>query len=352
MKSRRKKIIQITISAILLFILLTYAMDYNQLKKALKNANYYFVTIALILPYLNRLLMPIKWNLLLRARKVCISWYNVVKIYYISSFLGLFLPPTIGSDVVRAYYISKKKRQFPDIISSIVVERFMGLIALLLFGLAGGVIFLIYCSNSTFDLSKFLSMTILSAVIIIGGFLLSLSGWLSRFILRFNESFARKKLVGKFADLLLKIYQCYIQYKTKKKTLFLFFLLTCLEIALRALRSYIIALALSINLSMFYFFVFIPIILLLIRLPISLSGFGIHEGGFVYFLSLMGVSKTLGFSIGIIDHFILIYAVLPGGIFYALERNQIQLKEEIDRTMNTQYRNISKSAESGNDLYR
>jgi hypothetical protein len=35
----------------------------------------------------------------------------------------------------------------------------------------------------------------------------------------------------------------------------------------------------------------------------------------------MGVSKTLGFSLGIIDHFTMIYAVIPGGIFYVLDKD-------------------------------
>ncbi len=53
------------------------------------------------------------------------------------------------------------------------------------------------------------------------------------------------------------------------------------------------------------------------RLPISLDGFGIREGAYVYFPGLVGISKTIAFSVGFINHIVSIIGILPGGIFYA-----------------------------------
>ena len=71
---------------------------------------------------------------------------------------------------------------------------------------------------------------------------------------------------------------------------------------------------------------FIPINLILIRLPISLDGFGINEGTYVYFLSAIGISEALGFSLGLINHFITILAIIPGGIFWAIFKHENEIK--------------------------
>lgn len=330
MKIRKKNIFKILVSAVLL-ALIFYGIDFNQLRETLVDMNIFLLIISLLLPFSNRLLMPIKWNLLLKALDIEVSWFRAIKIYYISSFLGLFLPPTIGADAVRAYYVSETNHQLPKIISSIVVERIIGLISLMVFAIIAGFIFLKYFSDFNFDLPKFFTISVLSAVIIICGFLISLSEWFEHHLLNVIKKFTHKKIIGKILTFIQKFYHSYVLYKNKKGTLFLFFILTCLEISLKAVRTYIIAMALNADVPILYYFAFIPIMLLLIRLPISMNGFGIHEGGFIYFLSLMGVSSSLAFSIGIIDHFIFIYAVLPGGIFYAIDKPSIskEIEKEI-----------------------
>lgn len=327
MTSQAKKIPQVIISSILLAILL-YNLDLDQLKRTFTNVDYFYLLICLMLPFSNRILMPAKWNLLLRAKNIYVPWFQVIQIYYISSFLGTFLPPTVGSDSVRAYYISKRGHQLSDVISSILVERVIGLIGLLVLGMIAALLFLTLFSQYTFDLGNVFLFIALSFIVITGSFLLSLSDWISSYILNFTKRFTEKKIIGKSVSSVRNFYQSYILYKRKKGTLLLFFMLTLLEISLRIGRCYIIALTINTNIQLSYFFAFVPIILVAVRLPISLSGFGIHEGGFVYFLSLVDISKTSSFTIGIIDHLIVLYAVLPGALFYVFGKRHIHSEEE------------------------
>jgi len=112
-----KRMIQLVVSVILLGVLIQW-IDLGQVKNALASADLFYLILALIVTTLNRILMPIKWNLLLRAKEIRVSWYEVTKIYYTSNFFGVFLPPTIGSDSVRAYLTAKKGPNFTDVISS------------------------------------------------------------------------------------------------------------------------------------------------------------------------------------------------------------------------------------------
>jgi uncharacterized membrane protein YbhN (UPF0104 family) len=79
-----------------------------------------------------------------------------------------------------------------------------------------------------------------------------------------------------------------------------------------------------VSVETFYYFSFVPIIIFLIRLPLSFDGFGIHEGGYVYFLSLVKVDPSIAFSVGAINHLMFIIVLLPGCIFYILNKKQVE----------------------------
>jgi len=313
------KIIQLIISAILLGLFLTW-IDFSQLKQSIVKADGFYLGMALGVVCINRVLMPVKWNILVKAKQIHIGWFDVIKIYYISSFLGLYLPPTVGADSVRVYYTAKKGYSVPDVLTSIIVERALGFLVLILFVLFGCVIFIHCFTNIVFDIHNILLISLLINLLILFGFFISMSNYFIQVFSNFLMRLSSRKLIGKAANMLYILFQSYCLYKSKKKFLTVFFLLTCAEMVLPITRSYFIAKAFNISLPLYYYFAFVPIVIFLIRLPISADGFGIHEGGFAYFLSLMGVSQTLGFSVGVISHCLLWVSLVPGLIFYIFEK--------------------------------
>lgn len=326
----KKRYLQVIISLVLL-IFLSHWVDFSKVKESLVHANYFLLFLAFLMVAVNRVIMACKWNLLLRVKKIYVSWFDIIRIYYIANFLGIYMPATVGIDVVRSYYVARKKYSVTDILSSIFVERFIGFNVLFVFGLLGIIIFYDTLLNSELESVKLFSFILFLTVIGFGGFFLSLNDKVGSFFIKFCDKTSNKKKIGKIVQKLSKLYKSYLHYKSEKKILFVFFLLTCLELFTYIIRSFIVATALHISIPFFYFFAFLPIILVLIRLPISLHGFGINEGGFVYFLSLIGIPKALGFSIGLIDHFIILIGILPGALFYALDRpgKKIVSTEEI-----------------------
>ena len=68
--------------------------------------------------------------------------------------------------------------------------------------------------------------------------------------------------------------------------------------------------------------------MLLVRIPISLNGFGINEGGSTFFLAFVGIPKAIGFSIGLVDHFVNIIGLIPGALFYIFEKDVKEISQE------------------------
>jgi uncharacterized protein (TIRG00374 family) len=108
-----KRIAQVLISVLLLGVIASW-IDLKELSGVLVNVNPWYIVLALFIATTNRILMAVKWNLLLGAKQIHLSWYEVTKLYYVASFLGLVLPSTVGSDVIKAYRVSRRGFLFAD----------------------------------------------------------------------------------------------------------------------------------------------------------------------------------------------------------------------------------------------
>lgn len=315
----RKRIFQFLISIVSL-VALIYLTDINQVKSAVKDADYLYLILGFIIMTFDRILMGVKWNVLLRAKNIVISWWEAVRIYYTSSFFGFFLPATIGGDVLRVFYTSKKKFSKTDITASIITERILGFTALFIFSLAGAFLFFGSINNNDFNVNKLLLVLTSFTVFGISIFILSFTEKSYKLLEKFLNLVKNKKFLHKIVSILKKFLVSYQSYKKQKTALLFFLLLTFLEIFTGIVFDYAIALGFTRDVSFSYFVAFVPIMMALVRIPISVDGFGINEGGFVYFLSLVGISKGQSLSIGLIGHIIAIIAIIPGGIFYALNK--------------------------------
>lgn len=313
------RLFKIIITTALLVFLASW-FNFDEFYELLLTAKLSYLGYAIGLIILNRLLMPVKWKLLLLGININVPWGMAIKSYFISSFMGVFLPPTIGGDAVRTYYLSKRNYSLTDVVASIVVERLIGLIVLLLFAVLGCLLFLQYITQFDFDLKLILLIGIVLFVFLIGALMLSLNNsvknWLMAELCKPRKSLTATSIANKVAQL----YKSYVEFNKAKMSLLVFFLLTCIETVLPIVRSYLVGLSFGVDLPIGYYFAFQPIILLLIRLPLTIDGFGINEGLFAYFLGLMGVSFTLGLGIGLVNHILFLLVLLPGGILYLFDK--------------------------------
>lgn len=126
-------LVKACISISLLTVLLMN-IDWTTVSKNLKNANIFLVLFVLMLNIIERFELTYKWNLLLKVRDILVSFGRLFLINSIGGFLGLFLPSSLGTDVVRGYYLVKNNSEKSISISSVFVDRILGLISLLLLG--------------------------------------------------------------------------------------------------------------------------------------------------------------------------------------------------------------------------
>ncbi|MBI4200852.1 MAG: flippase-like domain-containing protein, partial [Chloroflexi bacterium] len=86
------------------------------------------------------------------------------------------------------------------------------------------------------------------------------------------------------------------------------------------LINYFIFLALGLNVPFVYCLLFIPIISAIQLLPISISGFGVREGAYVYFFGGVGLSSVEAIASSLVFWALVALVSLAGGLTFSLRR--------------------------------
>jgi uncharacterized membrane protein YbhN (UPF0104 family) len=81
----------------------------------------------------------LKWHAALRVCNVDLSFTRLTRFYCISHFVGQFLPTSIGGDAYRVYRVLPLVQPRSRAVTSIVIDRIVGLGALLFLGAVGAV---------------------------------------------------------------------------------------------------------------------------------------------------------------------------------------------------------------------
>ena len=317
-----KRVLQIAISLALL-TWVVWGIDLSDVGAHFKSVQLKMLLLVPPLLVADRWLMSSKWRLLLRAVGVQISEWNCFRMYMVSSFVGLFLPATVGGDLSRAALAYKDGFPVAKVASSILVERLLGFAALVFMTLIG----LVLLTTTYADVDVGVPGLLLSASLMMGAFvlviLISFNGWVKTWCLALMDSLSsRSGLVSKAAGYAAKLYRAYLEFSTQRLVLCVFFVLSCLEGLLIIVLGYVIALALHADVTFTYVLASFTIITFLIRLPISVDGFGIYEKGVQFFLFQVGVEQSLGLSVGVLFHLACFISILPGGLLLAFYRTK------------------------------
>lgn len=292
--------------------------DDAQLIERLAGANLWYLLIMAIVVNIDRFLMALKWNFLLRSKEIWLSWADAVSAYYRASFFNIFLP-TVGSDSYRIIEVSTKTGRSDEIIASVAVERFFGIIATAIVSLVSFIAFV-----SFFDNDQGGSIVLQLIVLLVGLAIILVVSMSTRVQgMIFDRLPAdRWKIVKKIRAIL----DAYQEYAQQKNVLAIFLALSIFEQFFPAFASYYISLSLGLDINFVYFIIFVPLIMMIIRLPISFDGYGVREALYIYFFGLVGVSNTDAFLLGFLLTVLWRVASAPLMLYYFLINRSESMK--------------------------
>ena len=285
-------------------------IDFKSFLGVLSKGRLELVFLAVLVVLLDRVWMGSKWRILLKAQGIRVSYFECVRSYFVASFVGVALPTSVGSDLVRLMSLSVEEGERGKVAASIVVEKLLAMLAMLT--LVCLCIFLL-AMTSTVPLWRYFFMATGVLTLLLLLFLFSL---------KFFPLEKLKQREGRFFKMIVKVVLAYQQFRFYKKSMLIFFAVTFLEQMVPFVFNYILALAFQLPFNFLGYFAVVPIIYLVARIPISVDAIGVLEGLFVLLFPLVGLSKTDSLLLALSGRAATTIGHLFGGIFYFLQKRR------------------------------
>ena len=113
-----------------LIALLLALADIRSMWEILGGTDFRLFLLIVPLATLDRVTQALRWHLLLRAHIRDISPLVVIRVHFIASFLGNFLPFNLGSDGTRVVSFIRSGENPAAMVSSVIVDRAIGFFSL------------------------------------------------------------------------------------------------------------------------------------------------------------------------------------------------------------------------------
>jgi uncharacterized membrane protein YbhN (UPF0104 family) len=130
--------IKAAVSAIAIGVLVA-GIDWHALPKLLSGYRWEFAAVAFVGLMIQFPLSGLKWHAALKVCNVDLAFTRLTRFYCISHFVGQFLPTSIGGDAYRVYRVLPLVEPSSRAVTSIVIDRVVGLAALLFLGAVGAI---------------------------------------------------------------------------------------------------------------------------------------------------------------------------------------------------------------------
>lgn len=290
-----------------------WKVDWRGTWNALQHTNLLILIVVFAGMILNVFISSLKWKILLSIHLIRFELGQLYKYYFTASFFNNFLPSTIGGDSYRIYKTFRNPTSKAGAVTSVLVERITGILALMFIGFIGGIVSYLQTGNEisriVVVIGLFVSGILISIVLVL---IFSVSP-LQRLIRKYLPS-KIKKIVEHFGDYRSNLSKTFI---VASLSLFFQFFLLCYR--------FLLIYAVGASVSIFDLAVVVAVSTIIALAPISLNGIGLLDGSFIYLLVGFGVSYEHAFIVMLLIRALSFLLSFVGGVFYFFDRKSLQV---------------------------
>jgi hypothetical protein len=315
-RKRLFDLLKIAVSLVLIGVILR-SVDVGKLWAVVRHANPWYLLVTVVVVMAGVVLRAYRWQILLHDQGVNASMRELTVLWFVSFLFTNLLPTGIGGDAIKMYELSRSSERGAEAVSSVLVDRFMGLFSLQAIGLVA------LAFSWRIVPGKIVALTVVVfGVSLLAAWVVSyrpLWNWLAGWVPLFDRLLSIKS-VRSLVDSL----QGY-----SRSALLRSFGIGVLFNVLLIGMNVLIGAALGIDVPLPFYMVFVPITSVVLILPISFAGLGVREGTYLLLFSQVGVSREVAISLSL-----LVYALgtvspgLVGGVLYLLRGTREVAKVE------------------------
>jgi glycosyltransferase 2 family protein len=283
-----------------------------EIARVAAGASLSWLGVAIALVVVDRAVNAYRWVVLLRALTPGSRppLGSVMQIFFVSSFVGNFLP-SIGGDVYRAYQLARLGVRSSEAAASVLMDRIVGVLSMVIVA-AVALLFL-----RDLELPGVVPMlVIVTAACAAAAAAVFSSGVAGRLV-----EVVQLIPIATVHSAARKLMDAIRRYATHHGALLGVLALSVVVQLLRVVQAYCLGRALDLTLPMIVYFGFIPVITLVMQLPITVAGLGTTQYAFEWMFGRAGVPSAVSFALSLLFLALGTLGNLPGGLLYAFGNN-------------------------------
>lgn len=258
-----------------------------------------------------------RWQILLLAQGLGVSFFEAVRLTFVGLFFNNVVPGLTGGDLIKAVLVAKAHPGRGAVaVGTVIVDRVLGLAILAL--LSAGVLAFHYSRYQSLAQWLFLALGAGAAMVLV---------FFSRRVRRaLRVDGLMRRLPG--AKILKSLDEAFLAYRSQGATLAMASVLSVLAHAANIVAIYILGRDIGVGpesglegTPLITYLATVPIILIVSSLPLLPGGWGVGEAAFAYFFRTVGIlNPSLSIGLSILTRTTMLAISLFGGVFLVLDR--------------------------------
>ncbi|HEX4054658.1 MAG TPA: lysylphosphatidylglycerol synthase transmembrane domain-containing protein [Tepidisphaeraceae bacterium] len=274
--------------------------------RMVREADLYFILAALAVFPVTIVITSLRWHELLKAVDIRLRLSRTFVLNMVGMFYNTIMPTgSTGGDVFKAYYVARQTHHRTRAVMSVLVDRAVGLVALIILGgtMAALQAQIPRCRQVALASAAIIAVVILSMIVFYVPVLRRISGL--EFII---SKLPMQRQVHKAIET-MHIYG-------HRPRLVLAALVISFPVHITVIiAAELCGVAFGLHISPFYYWMAVPVIVLASAIPISPQGAGVMEYFAIKLLEPQGVTVGLAFALTMSIRLTQIFWNLVGGIF-------------------------------------
>jgi glycosyltransferase 2 family protein len=244
---------------------------------------------------------------LLRVQRVVVPAWELVRLAFLGQFFNMVVPGTVGGDVVKAWYLCKHSPNTAGVLVSMLFDRVIGLVSLLLLSavMLAMVLSLGQKTVAEMRLALIAVGTVFGLVMLMGLFLY----WPGLRRMLHLQRFYDKLRIAHHAEAAGRAVRI---FAGKPRVMLLALGISFLAHLFLVCGCAMIGMALHLGVDLLNYFVYLPLIYIIGAIPVTPGGVGVIEKLYVTFFAAPGISASAIIALAMLARLVITFWGLPG----------------------------------------
>jgi glycosyltransferase 2 family protein len=259
-----------------------------------------------------------RWQVLLRGLDIVVGFFHLLRIVFVGAFFSMFLPSSVGGDLMKMVLISPEIKQREAAVSSVLMDRVVGMAVTLLVGLLAVLLLPSVWGNN-------IVLSALGAVSLAFGF--GLVTLFSKTLISVISKLVPGLIWRRVGGMVMRVHGSLMTLRGRPGILLAAAAIALLRQVVICLSVYCAGQAFGIDAGLVAYFALIPVSMAITVLPIAINGLGLQDNALILLLSTVGVTAAQALSLSLFLHIMRNGVGLLGGLIFALIRHRLPQPE-------------------------